>query len=482
MAVSCAWYGKAIVKSIVSGTNSLSFGLEGSLVLTVFLSELASKQQAGGAVIPQNSVAGRMSGTFDAEVSTRARRVKGTGTAEWTIGGRYDPSEETVAIAIHSSGVDARGTETALEGAAEGATPAEQPFSTRLYWGLHTPVRYYWEPRTPKADDVSTILEVMKPPAAPVIPSGREADAYMVDSIPQVGLNALHPLVLDLKDPKPQTVTQTSLDAVALGDRVTTWTFTLVPNYSIERVDRGPHGHNSFVSTDFINFRITIPGVTVAKSGWADLPSWEVKALGPFSENVVPNQLQHSTTFGFKPNPTSRPTNGSTARNRPMQYTVSAALGSIVQYFILTQDTEDLLRQEYIDHNEGVSPSRADCVAHPIDNSFNVGNYDLVIDGGMQVAFDKVTLEFGKDSKDGLRVVAGFRCPQRNKATGDFHPNNKHTQGRALDLVPNSAGAGAMLALYQACVKAGYHSFCESAPGTQVPAGSPNAKHVHIDW
>jgi len=120
--------------------------------------------------------------------------------------------------------------------------------------------------------------------------------------------------------------------------------------------------------------------------------------------------------------------------------------------------------------------------APPIDSAFNTGNYNVAIDGGMQTALDKVTLEFGKDSKGNVRVVSGFRSPQRNKATGDVHPNNKHVLGRALDLVPNPASADALLALHEACVRAGYYSFCEAAPGRQVPRGSPDARYVHIDW
>jgi len=433
-------------------------------------------------VIPQNSVAGRMSGSFNARVSTPTTRATGAGTAEWTMGGTYDPSDETVAIAIHSSGVDARGTTTALERASQGVTP-ESPFSTKLYWGSRTPVHYYWEPRTPMADDVATIIDVMKPPTPPVISSNREVDFLMVNGLPQTGRDDLHRVVLDLKDPNSQRVTQTSQDGAGLGTRNTEWMFTLVPRFSIERDDRGIDGHNSFISTDFIRLRVAIPGVTVAMSGWANLASWEAKASGPFTAVATPDQMQHSTIFGFQPNQGSRQISGSTIRNRPMQYTVSASLAGAVQYVILTQDEVDLLRQEYVDHNEGVVPARGDCIARRIDNSFNAGNYNVMIDGGMQAALTEVTTEFRKvERKGSVSVVAGFRSPQRNKAIGDIRPNNKHALGRALDLVPDPAGVDSLRALYLACVKVGYHSLCEAVPGKPVAEGNPGAKHVHIDW
>jgi hypothetical protein len=322
----------------------------------------------------------------------------------------------------------------------------------------------------------------MKTPGVPVIPSDREAYLSMVNSLPQTGLNEFQNLVLDLKEPEPQTVTQTFQDETGLGSRTTTWVFVLTPSFNIEREDRPTDGRNSFVSTDSIRLRMDIPGVTITKSGWASLPSWDVKALGPLSGSGVPNYLAHSPSFGFEPNPGARPTNGSTARNRPLQYTVSATFEGIAQYFILIQDDVDLLRQEYIDYNENLVPSRSDCVPHPLDRSFNAGNYNLVVDGGMQAAFDKVNLEFVKESQGALRVVSGFRSPQKNKATGDAHPGNPHVYGRALDLAPDSASAGALSALYQACVRACYHSVCEAAPGRAVPPGSPDVRHVHVEW
>ena len=364
----------------------------------------------------------------------------------------------------------------------QGATPLPQPFSMNWSnWGWQAKMTS-WGGEVPWSEDASTILDSMKAPRVPAIASDRESDLCVVSSLPQTGLNEFQRLMLDLKEPEPQTVTQTFQDETGLGTRTTTWAFALTPSFNIERVDRATEGRNSFVSTDYIRLRMAIPGVTIAKSGWEKLPSWEVKPLGPSSGSGVPNSLPHSPSFGFEPNPGARPVNGSTVRNRPIQYTVSAVFEGIAQYFILIQDDVDLLRQEYIDHNERVVPSRSDCIAHPIDKSFNFGNYNLVIDGGMQAAFDKVNLEFGKESHGTLSVVGGFRSPQRNKASGDAHPGNMHVYGRALDLVPEPVSVDALKALYGACVRAGYHTLCEASPGKTVPEGSPDAKHVHVDW
>jgi hypothetical protein len=475
--VSSTWNAKVTATTELTGQSSISCSIEGGMVFNVYLSETASPD-----IIPPNSVVGRMVGAFEAQISTRTAQVSGKGNVEWTMDGSYDPVTETISVAIRTTGAGARGTETAQGDSTKSSTPVAKPFSMNwLSWGWQAR-ETSWGGVVPWSEDASTILDSMKDPKPPVIPSDRESDLLLVHSLPQTGLNELPRLVLDLKDPEPQTIVQTMPDENGLGTRATTWVVALTPSFNIEREDRPTDGRNSFVSTDTIRLRMAIPGVTIAKSGWASLPSWGVKATGPFSGMGVPDYLPHSPSFGFEPNPGPRPTNGSTTRNRPLQYTVSATFEGIAQYFILIQDDVDLLRQEYIDHNERIVPSRTQCTAHPIDKAFNSGNYSLVVDGGMQAAFDKVNLEFGKESQGTLHVVSGFRSPQRNKASGDAHPGNPHVYGRALDLAPDAATAAALEALYRACVRAGYHSAFESAPGKSVPPGSPGAGYVHVDW
>jgi hypothetical protein len=422
-----------------------------------------------------------MVATFDVEVSTPTMRMTGNGGAGWILGGTYDPATETMSIAIRSSGAEAKGLQTPLGDAAKDGPPIAQPFSTSFNWGWQ-PTVSSWGAVMPWIDDASTILDLIKAPTVPVIPSEREFDLAVVYSLPQTGLKEFQHLSIDLRNPEPQSIAQTFEDEAGLGTRTTTWTLALIPSFNIEREDRRSDGRHSFVSTDSIGLRMAIPGVTVPESGWAMLATWRVKGMGPFSGGGVPEQMPDSMTFAFRPNPGARPTDGSTVPNRPMQYTVSAAFEGIEHFFILVQDEADLLRQEYIDHNERVVPARGDCVAHPVDNSFNTGNYDLIVDGGMRAAFERIDLEFKKEPRGSLRVVSGFRSPQRNKASGDSHPGNPHVRGRALDLTSDPFGADALEALYQACVRAGFHAVCEASPGKAVPPGSPDAKHVHVDW
>ncbi len=410
-----AWSATAAATSTIAGQNSLSFNFKGSLAFNVYLSQVSNPEGAAVSAIPKNSVLGRMVGVFDAELSTPTRKVRGEGTVGWIVGGVYDPTTETISIAIRSCDVDATGTDTTFGDAVQRSASAGVPFSTTLSWGWKAPRDYLGQIAWNL--DPSSVLEAMKVPAAQFT-SGREIDTYVVNSIPLTGVRGLEPLVLDLKEPKAQTLTQTFQDETGLGTRTTTWSFTLMPHFSIERDGRTADASHSFVSTDSINLQLAIPGVTLSRSGWANLHSWEVKGTGPYSGSGIPSQMLRSTTFSFRPNPGERPTAGSIYRNRPLQYTVSATLSGRMEFFILTQDETDILRQEYIDHGEGFVPTRGDCVDHRIDDSFNEGNYNLVLDGGMQAAFDKVVSEFGEEHGN-VQVVGGFRSPQRNKAIGD---------------------------------------------------------------
>ena len=83
MEILSPWAAKAIATSSISGGNSVSFSFEGSLAFTLFLSPV-SDHKVGTSVIPANSVAGRMVGTFDLEVSNPTMRMTGEGTAGWT--------------------------------------------------------------------------------------------------------------------------------------------------------------------------------------------------------------------------------------------------------------------------------------------------------------------------------------------------------------------------------------------------------------
>ena len=79
--ISSAWTAIVTATSAVGGPNSVSCSLKSSLVFTVFLSPTVIPQVKGAADIPANSVAGRMTGTVDLEVSTPTMRMTTNGTA-----------------------------------------------------------------------------------------------------------------------------------------------------------------------------------------------------------------------------------------------------------------------------------------------------------------------------------------------------------------------------------------------------------------
>ena len=457
----------------VAGQKELTCTLDGTAVFSIFLVDAAGPPEAPDLVVPANTVAGRVSALFESQVSSATRKVVGKGSGEWTVGGTYDPAARTIEVAIRSAGMNASGYDTEVKAAAAAPAPVALPFSARFNWG----------PQPPRVDNPAAVLEALKPPTLPAIPSEKEADLWLVGSLPQTGLTELQRVTVDLKDPKPQTISQAFQDEAGFGLRTTTWTVTLQPMFEIERVDRTTEdGQHSFVTTDPLTFRLAIPGMAMEGSGWTTGAQWQVKGVGPFSGSANPSLVSNSPTFAFQPSPGPRPTDGSTTRNRPIQYSISASYAGSVQYFLLNQDDRDLLRQEYIDHGEASVPARGDLAVHAIDNSFNSGNYGVILDGGMQAALDKITTEYKRSIKSNVRVVSGYRSPQRNRAMGDVHPGSPHTQGRAIDIAPEQPGAQAVIALYQACVRAGYHAYLESAPGRPLPLGSAQAKQVHVDW
>jgi hypothetical protein len=482
-----AWSAKVVGTSTVTGKSAVRFSFGGGLVFNVYLGPTEIHDNDGGVrVVPQHAVAGRMLGTFESDVSTATRHVTGKGNAEWTVAGTYDPSKETVGIVIRSAGIDMTGLDAAVPAPGPGGEPGKEvpgdPFAYRFNWGYQ--IRFAgWGGELPWTNDIPLILDQTNSPKLPVIPIEREAYLAMVHGLPQTALKDPEPLTVNLRDPEPQTITQTFEDETGWGTRSTTWTLALIPHAEIRRENLAAGGDaHSFVSTDALTFRLAIGGVDVPHSGWAELASWRVKGLSPLSGAGTPDHRENSMTFEFKPNPPPRPAEGSTVRNRPLQYDISATFEGIEQHFIVRQDDADLLRQEYLDHGEAFVPSRSDCVALPMDGALNSGNYNLVVDGGLKTALEKVTAEFRKASQDPIKVVGGFRSPQRNKATGDAHPNNPHTRGRALDLAPEPSTAASLSALQAACRAVGYRAVCESAPGKEVAPESPEAKHVHVDW
>jgi hypothetical protein len=271
-----------------------------------------------------------------------------------------------------------------------------------------------------------------------------------------------------------------------------------------------------------------VAGVAAAGTG----VKWTVRSDSANSGTGNPHTEANKETFSFKPNPTGRPTSGSRSPNPPIKYKVDAELNGAKTTFDLEQDETDIIRQEYIDYGTSYKPARADIVT-PSDPAFNVGNYSLIVDNGLDTALSSTTSEFatltqqaaapaptpapttpptgaanpaGATAPAGavegaateaapgaaaaaaaavpvpaLSISSGYRNPQRNKAAGSVTINSRHTQGKALDLTVAGANATLWARLKKAGSNAGYYSICEDGP-TEKACSDANVDHVHIQW
>jgi hypothetical protein len=257
--------------------------------------------------------------------------------------------------------------------------------------------------------------------------------------------------------------------------------------------------------------------------------NWTVRSDSAKSGIGNPHTAANKETFSFKPNPTGRPTSGSRSPNPPIKYKVDAELNGGKATFDLEQDETDIIRQEYIDYGTSYKPVRGDVVA-PSNAAFNVGNYSLIVDNGLDTALSSTTSEFATLTQNAaapaptpaptsppatapagatgpagavegaaagvagaaataaaavpvpaLSISSGYRNPQRNKAAGSVTKNSYHTQGRALDLVVAGANATLWARLRKAGTNAGYYSICEDGP-TVKPCNDASVDHVHIQW
>ena len=230
----------------------------------------------------------------------------------------------------------------------------------------------------------------------------------------------------------------------------------------------------SFISTD----RITLTASVSA--------NWTVHGVSPNAGDGNPHQATNRTQFSFRPNPSRRPTSGSRTPNDPIQYRVEAQAAGRTGTFDLTQDETDIIRQEYLDLGPRTPPDRTSIVS-PTIATYNTGNYSLIVDGGMDNAFNNTETEFQALTPAGVAapqigVSSGYRNPRRNVAAGsEFPVGSRHVWGTALDLTVPGANATLWTRLRTAGANAGNSSICENGP-TQVPCTDANVDHVHIQW
>ena len=230
----------------------------------------------------------------------------------------------------------------------------------------------------------------------------------------------------------------------------------------------------SFISTD----RITLTASVSA--------NWTVHGVSSNAGDGNPHQARNRTQFSFRPNPSRRPTSGSRTPNDPIQYRVEAQAGGRTGTFDLTQDETDIIRQEYIDLGPRTPPDRNSIVT-PTIATYNTGNYSLIVDGGMDNAFNNTETAFQALTPAGavapqIGVSSGYRNPRRNVDVGSNFPvGSRHVWGTALDLTVPGANATLWTRLRTAGANAGNSSICENGP-IQVLCTNPNVNHVHIQW
>ena len=231
-------------------------------------------------------------------------------------------------------------------------------------------------------------------------------------------------------------------------------------------------------------------------------------------------------TLNFLPNQMvfNRPTGGASSPNETMVFDFKAALNlnssiiaesgwSSLDGLDIDQDNIDIFRQEYLDFGASPVPSRSEVVSS-LGPPWNGGNYSVQLNNSLQSQYSTIQSNYanalvllpngqpalfnGKKAhiNNGSTVItSAFRCPRKNIAVGSQFPvSSKHVWGRALDIKPNLAngttegGSAVVLNLHQhlypTLLKASSSvgtAICE-AGSAQVPAGSPNEDHVHVQW
>ncbi len=244
----------------------------------------------------------------------------------------------------------------------------------------------------------------------------------------------------------------------------------------------------SFISTDRIGFRTEVIG-DVSNEILKEI-SWSVRGINANDGNGS-LMSQNIGTFEFTPNPINRPVNGSTYRNPPIQYSVSATLRGLKTEVTLIQDEIDILRQEYVDYNFTFRPTREQIYLTQ-NSPWNTGNYDYIA-AETENRFEEVFNSYNEAWIDycqehdinstGIVFNSAYRNPQRNRHIGGSR-NSLHARGRALDLSPtgnHGLGGNIWPLLKQVGIDLGYDANCDRS-GTFVNDNCTQANHIHVQW
>lgn len=223
---------------------------------------------------------------------------------------------------------------------------------------------------------------------------------------------------------------------------------------------------------------------------------WRITPIGTHSGTVTPDSGS-SKQFTFKPKVTAaqRPVAGSRTANAAVGYTIVAAATwndqTVTKTAVIRQDDISRLRQEYVDFRAFGSPKKMTlsvparaAVGPPIATTnftgaeFNRGNYDVVVNGGMQSHAQMTRTAYGSP----ITLTSAYRNPRRNKEVGGA-ANSVHMTGGAVDMVPATVTRANKVSLYRAALGSGASLVLLEKGAKQLLPGNwspPPASHAFI--
>jgi hypothetical protein len=287
----------------------------------------------------------------------------------------------------------------------------------------------------------------------------------------------------------------------------------------------------TFIAKDSITLHASIgtptPGVQVL---WTVQGQGAAADIAGFPTNfVTTTDTTGTATFTFIPEDNQNFvvdrrttwTNGSSSANPAISFDVTATATLDGQKYTsklsdtelgpLTQDTTDILREEYYDYSVAV-PDRDQFVAS-LGSSYNSGNYNIQLNVDMPVHYAAILAAYrGQQvivtiagqpyttvipNTATISINSAYRSPQHNKWAKSTHPDSKHTLGRAFDLKPDPFSVIIMVnghpmrvtvpldqtlypALYAAAAPQGFTQ--AEKRGVRVPVGTTGEDHIHVQW
>jgi hypothetical protein len=266
----------------------------------------------------------------------------------------------------------------------------------------------------------------------------------------------------------------------------------------IQRMDSDT---SSFITTDAPEFTVVVkaPGYDPSTANWS-VQADQADPANPNTGPPSPANANGTSYFTFDPqSPSDNPITGSDVPNDPLQYKLQVTVGNLVATSELTQDEIDIIRQEYVDYSDQ-HPLPAFATGIPGHDSFawasaplNEGNYNYVLDDGLQYHINTVTQQFNQVAQGGVAISSGYRNPQKNvqvyvdagRLAHCTWINSRHVWGRAVDLAPNVRNADTWQDLMNAGQVGTHLSQCEDGPNHKCDCDQTVPRpptHVHIDW